>query len=244
MLIRKTIDDRFECITQEQHAFASGLLAAAWQRTRLDPHLVQVIGVHDTPWRRADQGLLFDEATGLPHDFITYPMDQKVHMYSEGLDEIEEIDPLAAYLVSLHYTTFSGTRDHEPLTRPEQARRERLERFVGDDVDVDDALGWIKFFDILSLYLCLTGPRAEPGSIPRWLDGDGWQTSPDGAELALEWRDDRTLSLQAWPFVEDELRVPLRMRVFDSRFSNASDMRRAWSACEPTQRSLLLQPGH
>ena len=103
-------------------------------------------------------------------------MDDKVAFYRRGIDELEDIDPFVAYLVSKHYTTFSGTRDVARLTEPEELRRERLRQHLDDNLvgHLEKSLEWVKFFDILSLYICLAGPGAARDSIPGWLSGDHW----------------------------------------------------------------------
>ncbi|QDG53549.1 DUF3891 family protein [Persicimonas caeni] len=244
MLIRPTSDSTFECITQEHHAVLSGLLAGAWKPTRLDPLLVQAIGVHDNPWREADAQPLFNDDRGLPHDFITYPMEEKIALYRHGLDALEEVHPWIAHLVSRHYTTFSGTRDVDTLVGPERARRERLEGLIADwRLDAsDEALRWVKFFDIFSLHLCLTGPRTQTDSIPRWLtDPDKWSTAPDGTELKLRWESDATLTVDPWPFAEPELDCGLYVRVLEGRAENAEEMERAWREAEVGRRGVRLQ---
>lgn len=206
MLIRKTKDGGHECVSQEQHALQSGVLAAAWKPTRLPPLLVMTIGLHDTPWRDADRQPLVDEATGMPHDFLNYPTAEKLALYRAGIDALEEVHPWVAYMVSRHYTTFAGTVNLAELQATETARRTRLEQLLPDELlaSSDEALAWIKFFDVFSLHLCLTGPAADESAIPGWLrDSSKWSTAPDGTTLALEWRDDATLAVDPWPFHED-----------------------------------------
>lgn len=244
MLIRPTTDSTFECITQEHHAVVSGLLAAAWAESRLDPLLVQAIGLHDNPWRPSDAEPLYNEERGLPHDFITFPMDQKIALYRQGIDQLEEVHPWIAHLVSRHYTTFSGTRDVEELQVPEEMRRQRLEQVITSArlEASDEALRWVKFFDIFSLHLCLTGPRAKQGAIPRWLsDPDKWSTAPDGTELELRWSDESTLSVTPWPFEGTGLGCELYVRVLDSPHESAGALQQVWNEAQLETRPLRLQ---
>jgi hypothetical protein len=244
MLIRPTVDATYECITQEHHAVLSGMLAAAWRPTRLDPLLVQAIGMHDTPWREADADPRLDPERGLPHDFITFPMDDKIALYRRGIDALEAVHPWIAYLVSKHYTTFSGTRDVARLQEPEQRRRARLEGLLPQArVDAaDDALAWIKLFDIFSLHLCLTGPRAQPAAIPRWLsDPDKWSTAPDGTPMTLRWSDDATLTVEPWPFVDDDLAIDLYHRRLEGTSEDATTLEKTWNLSHIQSRTLTLK---
>lgn len=245
MLIRQTHDD-FECLTQEHHALLSGLLAAEWTPSRLDPLLVHTIGLHDNPWRAADADPTFNPDTGLPHDFITYPMEPKIELYRSGLDQLESVHPWTAYMVSRHYTTFAGTRDEEALTGPEQRRRDRLEDRLDEArlAEADDALAWIKFFDVFSLHLCLTGPRAVADSIPRWLQApSSWSEAPDGTDLELSWADDTTLQLGPWPFARPELPLDVHLRRLErSHPADAEACMEAWRDAEHDVREVVVEP--
>jgi hypothetical protein len=245
MLIRHLNDGTFECIPQEHHALLSGLLAGAWAPTRLDPLLVQTVGLHDNAWRQADADPLFDPQVGLPHDFVSYPTERKLEVYDRGLTALEELHPWTAYLVSRHYTTFSGTRDIEAFTRRERARRERLaERISEDRLDVsDEAFGWIKFFDVASLYLCLAGPAAVDDSVPAWLaDPSDWNEAPDGTEVEWRWYDDGTVGLQPWPFARAELPVEIHSRRLEERVGDADALASMWADAPRSRRTVTFKP--
>lgn len=245
MLIRATDDATFECFNQEHHALLSGILAGAWRPSRLDPLLVQTIGLHDNPWRDADATPRFDAERGLPHDFITYPMGDKIALYRRGIDQLESVHPWLAYMVSRHYTTFSGTRDLDELQQPEAARRRRLEARIDQRLldGADEALRWIKFFDIFSLHLCLTGPRAAGEAIPRWLrDPDAWTTAPDGTEFELRWDDEHTLAVRPWPFVEDSMELESYFRALDRRAQTPDECHQMWRDADVHCRHLELRP--
>jgi hypothetical protein len=255
MLIRLTTNQTFECILQEQHALLSGVLAGAWAKSRLDPLLVQIIGMHDNPWRAADAKPLFNADRGLPHDFITYPMEPKIALYRRGIDALEVVHPWLAYMVSRHYTTFAGTRSVEALQTPERARRERLESMLDANqiATSDRALKWIKFFDIFSLYICLTGPNADVDAIPGWLkDPDAWSTAPDSTELKLRWKDDTALHVEGWPFEgelskrglseSDTLRIILYPLILDRTAQSQNEFDSIWRAAPIEPRAVILKP--
>jgi len=243
MLIRRCRDGTFECIEQEHHAFISGILAGAWLPTALSAELVQAIGLHDNPWRPVDANPTFDDESGLPFDFLDYPVDEKVEFYRRGIDALERIHPWVAYLVSRHYTTFAGTRDVEGLVEPEAARRERLRDRLGDRFveGADAAVEWMKYFDIWSLYVCLAGPAASPDGIPAWLaDPDDWSEAPDGTPLEMEWREARTLAVEPWPFAPAALEVDIDYRQLAGRFGTASEFRERWGEAGREVRTVEL----
>lgn len=246
MLIRPTVDGAYECTAQAHHGLQSGVLAAAWQPTRLDGLLVQTIGLHDDPWRSADAAPRFNAQTGLPHDFITFPQDAKITFYRRGIDALEKVHPYAAYIVSRHYTTFSGTRDTRRLTEPEAKRRERLAPQIAPARlrAADEAMQWLKYFDVFSLYLCLTGPARRGEGGPAWLAPERWAEAPDGTRLELGWVDDHTVAVEPWPFGEqaggEGLSVDVHLRKMAGAAEDLDAFGALWNAAPNTKRALRL----
>jgi len=243
MLIRHTADDTYELVPQEHHATLSGLLSRAWAPCHLQPTLVTAITLHDAPWRDVDTAPRFNPDTGLPHDFIDYPIDDKIAFYREGIDKLERLHPYVAYMVSLHYTTFAGTTDVARLQALERERRERLAEVIDEPLvsGAERALEWVKFFDVFSLHLCLTGPKALEEVIPRWLrDPSSWSTAPDDTALSLAWRDDTTLTVSPWPFDEAELTLDLFYRPLGQRVGSPEALRQRLEAAPLSRRRLSL----
>jgi len=243
MLVRERTDGVFECITQAHHAFLSGVLAGAWLPSSLEPELVQAIGLHDNPWRPVDADPMFDSESGLPFDFVDYPVEAKVEFYRDGLDALEAVHPWVAYLVSRHYTTFAGTEDVEALTEPEARRRERLEERLREPFLAVSgrAMDWMKYFDIFSLYVAQNGPAAQREGIPPWLhDWESWSEAPDGTPLELEWRADGRLGLEPWPFAAEELSFDLEYRGLATRFEEESAFREAWASANRGVRTVTF----
>lgn len=246
MLIRKTGEPAWECVTQEHHALLSGLLAGAWAQSHIDPLVVSAITLHDAAWRDADAEPRLNPETGVPYDFVSYPYDDKIAFYQSGIDHLEEVHPYIAYMVSLHYTTFSGTRDEVRLQQPEAQRRERLEELIPGPLVSGSgrALEWVKFFDVFSLHLCLTGPEADSDWIPRWLtDSSTWSTAPDGTELELTWADDQTLEVTPWPFDKNVLSLSSYHRRLDKRAGSGEALDRQWHDTDLRVRSIHLRAG-
>lgn len=245
MLIRHTTEGFFQCISQRQHAVLSGWLAAQWS-TPLDPLLLAAITMHDDPWLTADLEPTLDPESGLPYSFVSYPTPEKIAFYRQGMDVLEDVDPYIALLVSLHYTTFSGTRDLAELQVPEAKRRSRLEDYLGPDAasaDSDD-LKWLRFFDLLSLVVCLTGPSTQPNSTPGWLEASAASVqAPDGTQLSLTWRNDQHVLITPWPFRVASLRYQLHLRRLVGRARNATEFEHLWEDARLTSRLLLMTPG-
>jgi len=208
-MIVQQLPSSYRLITQEQHALASGIFAHAWRgigkKTALHGLLVQTVGLHDNPWRSIDSEPHLDEATGRPHDFVSLPMDSKLLLYGGGIDQLERVHPYVALLVSLHYTTFSGTVNMTALQKLEKRRRARIKRDLPESLANEDRwqkdLSFLKLFDNLSLFAAMTTPTVIPESVPTWMDPTQWARDPvSGAELSLDWLDNDTIEISPFPF--------------------------------------------
>ena len=244
MLIRTRGDDSHaECVMQAHHAVLSGVLAGAWRPTRLPSLVVQAIGLHDDPWRTVDESPSVDPDRGWPRDFLSTPIETKLDFYATGIDRLEAVHPFVAYLVSRHYTTFAGTRDVDRLCEPEAERRDRLEsRLTASQLAIaDDAVAWMKYFDVWSLYLCLAGPDGDDASVPPWLAStDQWLEAPDGTTPSIHWRDDTTLVIEPTVFGEPPLGCPIEFRYLDSPASDQRALTEAWADAPLRTRTLEL----
>ena len=167
--------DVFRCFTQDAHASLSGEAAARWStaaRPFVSPRLAAAIRHHDIGWLAADAAPAFDPSRGRPFDFQTLPVEERVAIYTAGIDTLEALDPLAGLLASLH---FSGFVDHQRFAAfhaREEARRAALGAAIAGDAEaVEDtaAYGLLQQLDLLSLVVCLAQPGSTPADHPRWL---------------------------------------------------------------------------
>ncbi|MEM1347976.1 MAG: DUF3891 family protein, partial [Myxococcota bacterium] len=186
-------------IEQHDHALFSGALAHAWrtsQGARLPYEEVLLNACHDLAWApinaidtiRAHE-LPFDHERGMPHDFTTLPTRDKILLYAQGLELMEDIHPLVGLVMSLHYGIFIPREPYsEEFHATEDARRIRLAAKLGvqstQDARVLAAYERLKYFDMVSLYACLGTPEAAPRTLPRWLTPS---YSVDGTHYAFGW---------------------------------------------------------
>jgi hypothetical protein len=212
MIVREK-PDSFVLVKQHDHALASGEFARYWAREPrpLEPTLY-AIAHHDMAWQGPDASVRWNEETGRPYSFVDYPPEAKVRAYAEGLDWLEERDPYAACLCSMHYETlvrrFGSSEAEEGFAEFESRRQARLRAGMsGEELEnLEYNLGLLRLCDGLSLYVCLN----EPGS------GEYPPPYPGGFELAGErfepvWEDRRTLRLDPNPFSESfGLAIPYR----------------------------------
>lgn len=183
MIIQHRTDGTLRIITQHDHGLLSGEIAHIWRDARtgaaLHHRLVLAITLHDLAWQHDDSpgpSIAWDEAKGLPHDFMTLPTAQKLIMYANGIDDLEGVDPYTALLLSHHYSAFvknpDGEQEREFLEQ-EGRRRARLAAQLGfaspDAPSLMEDFEWLKTLDIISLYACQAAPGSDPTTIPSWI---------------------------------------------------------------------------
>ena len=203
MIVRER-PDCYLLVKQHDHALASGEFAKRWAR-KPQPFdsTLYAIAHHDVSWQGPDASVVWNEATGRPYSFSDYPPEPKVRAYSEGLDWLEERDPYAACLCSIHYETlvrrFGESEAEERFADAESIRQARLRSRMSDEEleNLGYNLGLLRLCDGLSLFVCLN----EPG------DNDSPPPYPGGFELSGErfepvWEDSGTLRLDPNPFSE------------------------------------------
>jgi hypothetical protein len=194
--------DSYVLIKQHDHALASGEFAKCWaSKPRPLGSTLYAIAHHDVAWQGPDARVRWNEETGRPYSFVDYPPEPKVRAYAEGLDWLEERDPYAACLCSLHYETlvrrFGRSEAEERFADAESRRQEKLRGGLSEEEleNLDYNLRLLRLCDGLSLFVCLN----EPG------DDDDPPPYPEGFEFFGErlrpfWEDRSTLRLDPNPF--------------------------------------------
>ena len=194
--------DSYVLVKQHDHALASGEFAKYWaSKPRPLESTLYAIAHHDVAWQGPDARVRWNEETGRPYSFVDYPPEPKVRAYNEGLGWLEERDPYAACLCSLHYETlvrrFGRSEAEERFADAESRRQEKLRGGLSEEEleNLDYNLRLLRLCDGLSLFVCLN----EPG------DDDDPPPYPGGFEFLGErlkpiWEDRRTLRLDPNPF--------------------------------------------
>jgi len=125
------LGDRYQFVTQPDHADLAGQFADHWggavARPDLFGSLVVAAYLHDVGWEAYDRRPRLDE-DGDPVDFRGMPADPWVPLYEDGIDAVVELDPYAGLLVSLHG---AGLRNRRYGLSPEWPETPpAFERFV------------------------------------------------------------------------------------------------------------------
>ena len=219
MIVRE-VREGFVLFGQHDHGLAAGEIARHWGREpRPSRSTVYAISQHDLGWRELDESVLWNDETNRPHDFLDYPPEPKVRAFASALDLLEERDPHAACLCSMHYTTLMQGSEKEAEVRFRDAEGVRQRRLKGDLPDgsveaLERDLRLLKLCDGLSLFVCLNEPGREASQPPPYPGGFVF----DGEEYVPEWVDERTLRVRPDPFVGPfEVILPYRVVGRDGR---------------------------
>lgn len=229
--------DALRCIAQATHGRLSGAIAAAWStpaRETVAERLVSAIARHDDGWASTDRAPILDPLRGVPYDFMTLPVEERLAIYATGIDALEVSDPLAATLASMHFSAFVDASAHPEFAAREAARRERL---AADPGAAADGYGLLQQLDLLSLLLCLRQPGSDADAWPRW---SRTPVRVDGVVHALEWRGEWVAALVPSPLREPvtfELAyVDLRRAPFESQRALLAE----WDAAPRATSTLTL----
>lgn len=237
MLVQHRRDGRLRLFRQHDHALAAAELAAGWIGIGREPaplsfELILATALHDLAWIRLDDAPRLDPEGGLPLAFHEFPVGEKVSGYGRGLDRVGEVHPYAGLLGSLHYASFPDVAGEETFQTAERARRRRLRRYLDlgpeDEDRVNRDLEFLRQFDALSIFLCLTPPSASADSQPRWVEGARHAELPDGGTVHFTWIDDEVVHVDPFPFRGTlELRLPYR-ELDAGPFGSRRELEEAW----------------
>jgi hypothetical protein len=212
VIVRET-PDSFVLVKQHDHALASGEFARRWaDEPRPLESTLYAIAHHDVAWRGPDAEVRWNEEAGRPYSFVDYPPELKVRAYAEGLAWVEERDPYAACLCSMHYETllrrFGGSEAEARFVEDEARRQERLRAGMGEEElgNLERNLNLLRLCDGLSLFVCLNEPGGDedPPPYPEGFEFEGERYLP-------VWEDRRTLRLDPNPCSGSfEVAIPYR----------------------------------
>ena len=209
-------------IRQHDHALLAGELAAAWRGEergeRPDLRVVLATSLHDALWREADLRPRLDRSSGRPHDFTSFPEAEKTVMVEAGVQRLAAVEPGVAELVARHHRTLTeGTSEAAP------------------------DLSWLRFFDNLSLFVCLTPPGSVEAARPPWLS-EKLRRPPSGTGLVTSWVDDDLLTLRPFPFEGEALRLRVRCRDIPGRsYRSDEELAEAWASAPEITWTVVLR---
>jgi Protein of unknown function (DUF3891) len=239
MLVRDA-GDAWQIVLQTDHADLSGQLAAAWGGpgfARPEPFhsVVRAAARHDDGWAVWERCPRL-AGDGAPQSFFTVPAAVHLAFYRAGVEVVQDEDPYAGLLVSMHMSGLyrqrygvmpTPPREHDAETHAlidvfvaqEEARQDALRQ----SLDCDEAQRWTNYallqaFDVISLYFGLADVEVgAPGACEGVPTADAAGAAGDPVRIAIEplgpWR----VRLDPYPFVEDATPLTLRRRLVRKR---------------------------
>lgn len=233
-------------VTQVDHQDHCGAMARLWGGGEFgaidDWESVRTAaGCHDEGWRTVDERPELD-ARGLPVDFPDVDRARHVEIAGRSIDAALASGPRVGLLVSMHYAGLYQRRlgldgpapvEHVPAVAEflarEEARQEGLRATLGDDLSLSawawDAYRLLQAWDSLSLYLAWRGLAGGLGGIlPRVPRG----AFDDGVDVRVEPLGRFTASCDPFPFLGEEVELPVAARVIEDRpYRDDDDLRSA-----------------
>ena len=228
MIVRER-PDSYVLFGQHEHALVAGEFARRW-REGPSPFesTVYAVANHDLAWREPDREVLWNEEKDRPYSFVDYPLDLKLPAQKRGIDSVEDHDPYAGCLCSMHYARFllDSERPEEVEFREGEVERQgRLEGRMSEEEleNLERNFRFMRLCDGLSLFLCLNEPGGEE-SPPPYLGGFEFE----GTRYVPLWEDERALRLDPNPFPEAfRIEIPYQIIGRDRRFLG-SDLLELW----------------
>ena len=172
---------------------------------------VYAVANHDLAWREPDREVVWNEEKDRPYSFMDYPLDLKLPAQKRGIDLVEDHDPYAGCLCSMHYARFllDAERPEEIEFRDgEFERQERLKKtmFGAELENLERNFQFLRVCDGISLFLCINEPGGDDDPPPY---PGGFEFG--GTALRSRVGGRQTLSLDPNPFSEAfEVEIPYR----------------------------------
>jgi hypothetical protein len=231
MIVRER-PDTFLLFKQHEHAQIAGEFARRWREgPRPFESTVYAVANHDLAWREPDQAVFWNEEKDRPYSFVDYPLDLKLPAQKRGIDTVEDHNPYAGCLCSMHYARFlldSERPEEVEFREGEIGRQGRLEERMSE-IELENLernFRFLRLCDGLSLFLCLNEPGGEE-SPPPYPGGFEFE----GTHFGLVWEDEQTLRLDPNPFPEAfGIEIPYLTMGRDRRLLG-SDLLELWVIC-------------
>ena len=172
----------------------------------------------------------------------------KTVLYRQGIDDVEEMDPYAAMLCSLHYEQFIQNSD-ENFVAGEQMRRQRL----STEVDGFDSELFKKHFALLqlgdnfSLYCCINDPGVD--KIDEHIFFRNGIPSPDifpqlpVERMNIRFTDQNTIEVEDFPFSQS-FTIKVKQKIVLKSEITEKGLQVAYSEAAYEMIELTISPAH
>lgn len=224
-MIVRDHEGHFLLIRQHDHGLVSGCFAEHWaEEFHPREETIYAIRSHDLAWEALDQTIRWNTAEERPYAFTDYPAAEKLAAYKRGIDRIEQADPYAACLCSMHYTSFIDGRSDalgQRFAVAEFRRQVRLQKEMPPDHSghLERNFRLLQVCDDLSLFVCLN----KPGRTDHPWYQDGF--SLGSYRFHPVWRDTHTLTFRPNPLAASfPIRIPCWLTGKDGQVKKRDDI--------------------
>ena len=194
-------------IGQVEHARLAGELAAQWGGPPFAPLplrdvLLPAIYRHDDGWARWERSPGVNRQSGRPLAFTEMPEAEAHHIWRRSIRLVEDLGPLAQYLVASHFADLRRRGDGADSRAGKEFARQQddeCRRRLGDWTQQDlkrrgpewarHALEYLQMFDGLSLWFCCHEQTESLRAL-----------TPDGQRLTLRPVSRERVVVSPWPF--------------------------------------------
>lgn len=223
MLIYERKND-FVLVEQNNHAILSADLFNQLRGDLFDENrrsdVLFAIRNHDRAWIGIDATPLWNDEKNAPYSFIDLPSLLKLPHYQYGIDWVERKSKYAALLCSQHYASFFSHAKNEAELEYYQYELERQNRLRVESGNVSDKgnnnhLDVLKFFDKLSIYICINEPGVSKDNEFGWyrdgFEGTDQLFDVNGGKIVAHWLNEKSVGLTVFPFKQKfEISVPTK----------------------------------
>jgi hypothetical protein len=219
-------------ITQPDHARFSAQLLELWTTGGLPDHpsradLLFAVREHDNGWREADSAPLVDRVTSAPHDFLSYPEDQRLEVWKRGVDRYADTKSYSSLLILEHARVLHSASDElwtAYLGELDVMRQDLLEQLELDEDQLKADYTYLRLTDKLSLTIC-----------------NKWQNTLRYAGFESQAGDD-WMTLNPFPMVgTTTFRIPCRF-IPNRPYSNDSDLGGALAESRWQELEIQVKP--
>ena len=213
MIVREH-EHHFIMIQQHHHGLLAGTLMSEWKEDMFPENqwrksVLTAISHHDRGWSPFDEQPFWNDEKSAPFRFTDFPLQPKIVLYRQGINEVEKMDAYAAMLCSLHYEQFIQTSEEseaQQFKEEEQSRRQRLRQSIEgfDEQLFEDHFALLQLGDNFSLYCCVNDPGSHKSDehvffrngIP---SPENFSELPTG-RIGIRFADAQMIRVQDFPF--------------------------------------------
>jgi hypothetical protein len=227
-------------ITQPAHAWISGQMARLWGNEAFGdfsprPEVELAAELHDIGFLKWEAEPTLNEATGLPHTFLTMPVAEHMEIWERGIYSMTGYGRYPALLVSMHYTWLAQQHPHYENPHAAMVTQDFLDTQAAYQsfafsslrrdphyaaVTTEEAFTrnrrLVSLWDGLSLFLCMGKREADVIREVPMAHGLG--------DLVLRPKGDGKYTLAPWPFRSGSVRLVCEGRLLEKKFQTRQEM--------------------